>query len=199
VSRVHDDSVTSRSRTWGEMRLTMIERADELIARDMPGYRLPPGVRIELEFSWRGPIVQTATRLRFPERMSVMRKCVVTAAAVVLSSFGVAWAQQPGAVPQLEVRSEAAPADLKGDDSKVSYCLGLSQGRQLKNLEITLSQKDFLKDHRRDLRDFLKNVVQTRDQAFLICFGLMRTAVVVVLVHSMTPAVADFCYVPLFD
>jgi len=33
------------------------------------------------------------------------------------------------------------------------------------------SQKDFLKDHRRDLRDFLKNVVQSRDQAFLICFG----------------------------
>jgi len=33
------------------------------------------------------------------------------------------------------------------------------------------SQKDFLKDHRRDLRDFLKNVVQPRDQAFLVCFG----------------------------
>ncbi|MFO0897031.1 MAG: FKBP-type peptidyl-prolyl cis-trans isomerase [Pirellulales bacterium] len=74
-----------------------------------------------------------------------MRKCVVTAVAVALSSFGVARAQEPGAVPQLEVRSEAAPADLKGEDSKVSYCLGLSQGRQLKNLEITLSQKDFLK------------------------------------------------------
>ncbi|MBI2687806.1 MAG: VWA domain-containing protein [Acidobacteria bacterium] len=33
------------------------------------------------------------------------------------------------------------------------------------------SQKDFLKDHRRDLRDFLKNVAQARDQAFLVCFG----------------------------
>lgn len=33
------------------------------------------------------------------------------------------------------------------------------------------SQEDFLKDHRRDLRDFLNNVAQTRDQAFLVCFG----------------------------
>lgn len=33
------------------------------------------------------------------------------------------------------------------------------------------SQKDFLKDHRRDLRDFLKGVVQARDQAFLVGFG----------------------------
>lgn len=33
------------------------------------------------------------------------------------------------------------------------------------------SQKDFLKDHRRDLRDFLKSVGQARDQAFLVCFG----------------------------
>jgi Ca-activated chloride channel family protein len=33
------------------------------------------------------------------------------------------------------------------------------------------SQKDFLKDHRRDLRDFLKNVAQPSDQAFLVCFG----------------------------
>ncbi|HEU0124089.1 MAG TPA: VWA domain-containing protein [Bryobacteraceae bacterium] len=33
------------------------------------------------------------------------------------------------------------------------------------------SQKDFLKDHRRDLRDFLKDVAQPRDQAFLVCFG----------------------------
>ena len=33
------------------------------------------------------------------------------------------------------------------------------------------SQRDFLKDHRRDLKDFLKNVAQSRDQAFLVCFG----------------------------
>lgn len=33
------------------------------------------------------------------------------------------------------------------------------------------SQKDFLKDHRRDLRDFLKSVMRARDQAFLVCFG----------------------------
>ena len=33
------------------------------------------------------------------------------------------------------------------------------------------SQRDFLKDHRRDLRDFLKNVAQPNDQAFLVCFG----------------------------
>lgn len=33
------------------------------------------------------------------------------------------------------------------------------------------SQRDFLKDHRRDLKDFLKNVAQPRDQAFLVCFG----------------------------
>ena len=37
--------------------------------------------------------------------------------------------------------------------------------------DVSGSQKDFLKDHRRDLRDFLKNVVQTRDRAFLVCFG----------------------------
>lgn len=33
------------------------------------------------------------------------------------------------------------------------------------------SQRDFLKDHRRDLREFLKNTVQASDQAFLVCFG----------------------------
>lgn len=33
------------------------------------------------------------------------------------------------------------------------------------------SQKEFLKDHRRDLGDFLKSVAQPRDQAFLVCFG----------------------------
>jgi Ca-activated chloride channel family protein len=33
------------------------------------------------------------------------------------------------------------------------------------------SQREFLKDHRRDLRDFLKNVAQRHDQAFLVCFG----------------------------
>jgi FKBP-type peptidyl-prolyl cis-trans isomerase len=77
--------------------------------------------------------------------MFVMRSCVVAALAVVLSSVGALWAQQPGAVPQLEVRSEAAPADLKGDEAKVSYCLGLNQGRQLKNFDVALSQQDFLK------------------------------------------------------
>jgi Ca-activated chloride channel family protein len=33
------------------------------------------------------------------------------------------------------------------------------------------SQEDFLKDHRRDLRDFLKTVMTKRDQAMLVCFG----------------------------
>lgn len=33
------------------------------------------------------------------------------------------------------------------------------------------SQKEFLKDHRRHLTDFLKNVLQPGDQAFLLCFG----------------------------
>lgn len=33
------------------------------------------------------------------------------------------------------------------------------------------SQRDFLKNHRRDLREFLKNVAHPRDQAFLTCFG----------------------------
>lgn len=33
------------------------------------------------------------------------------------------------------------------------------------------SQKDFLKDHRRDLRDFLKSAMRGPDQAFLVCFG----------------------------
>jgi VWFA-related protein len=37
--------------------------------------------------------------------------------------------------------------------------------------DVSGSQRDFLKDHRRDLRDFLKNVAQPRDQAFLVCFG----------------------------
>ncbi len=37
--------------------------------------------------------------------------------------------------------------------------------------DVSGSQKDFLKDHRRDLRDFLKNVAQKRDRAFLLCFG----------------------------
>lgn len=33
------------------------------------------------------------------------------------------------------------------------------------------SQHDFLKEHRKHLRDFLKNVMQPRDQALLLCFG----------------------------
>ncbi|MFN0101088.1 MAG: VWA domain-containing protein [Bryobacteraceae bacterium] len=37
--------------------------------------------------------------------------------------------------------------------------------------DVSGSQRDFLKDHRRDLRDFLRNAIQPRDQAFLVCFG----------------------------
>ncbi len=37
--------------------------------------------------------------------------------------------------------------------------------------DISGSQEDFLKDHRRDLRDFLKTVMTSRDQAMLACFG----------------------------
>lgn len=74
-----------------------------------------------------------------------MRSCVVTAVAVVLSGLGSVWAQAPGAVPQLQVQTEAAPADIKSEDGKVSYCLGLNQGRQFKQLDINLSQADFLK------------------------------------------------------
>jgi FKBP-type peptidyl-prolyl cis-trans isomerase len=74
-----------------------------------------------------------------------MRLCVVTALAVVLSSLGTLWAQQPGAVPQLEVRAGAAAAQPKTEDGKVSYCLGLDQGRRFKTLDITVSQADFLK------------------------------------------------------
>lgn len=33
------------------------------------------------------------------------------------------------------------------------------------------SQDEFLKEHRRHLEDFLKAALQTRDQAFLLCFG----------------------------
>lgn len=33
------------------------------------------------------------------------------------------------------------------------------------------SQKDFLKDHERDLRDFLRSVLRPVDQALLVCFG----------------------------
>jgi len=33
------------------------------------------------------------------------------------------------------------------------------------------SQREFQKDHRRDLKDFLKNVMQKQDKAFLICFA----------------------------
>jgi FKBP-type peptidyl-prolyl cis-trans isomerase len=74
-----------------------------------------------------------------------MRSCVVTALAVVLSSLGALWAQQPGAAPELEVRSQAAPAELKDEQAKVSYCLGYNQGRSYKNLEVTLSQKEYLR------------------------------------------------------
>jgi Ca-activated chloride channel homolog len=37
--------------------------------------------------------------------------------------------------------------------------------------DVSGSQADFLKDHRRDLRDFLKTVMTKRDQAMLVCFG----------------------------
>ena len=37
--------------------------------------------------------------------------------------------------------------------------------------DISGSQEEFLKDHRRDLRDFLKTVMTKRDQALLVCFG----------------------------
>ena len=37
--------------------------------------------------------------------------------------------------------------------------------------DVSGSQEDFLKAHRRDLRDFLKNVAQARDRAFLVCFA----------------------------
>ena len=37
--------------------------------------------------------------------------------------------------------------------------------------DISGSQEEFLKDHRRDLRDFLKAVLTKRDQALLVCFG----------------------------
>jgi Ca-activated chloride channel family protein len=37
--------------------------------------------------------------------------------------------------------------------------------------DISGSQEDFLKDHRRDLKDFLKTVMSKRDQAMLVCFG----------------------------
>ena len=33
------------------------------------------------------------------------------------------------------------------------------------------SQKDFLSEHRRDLRDFLRTVMTKRDQAMLVVFG----------------------------
>ncbi|MBM3759923.1 MAG: VWA domain-containing protein [Acidobacteria bacterium] len=37
--------------------------------------------------------------------------------------------------------------------------------------DVSGSQEEFLKDHRRDLRDFLKTVITNRDQAALVCFG----------------------------
>lgn len=37
--------------------------------------------------------------------------------------------------------------------------------------DVSGSQEEFLKDHRRDLRDFLKTVMTPRDQAMLVCFG----------------------------
>jgi len=33
------------------------------------------------------------------------------------------------------------------------------------------SQRDYLKEHRRNLEEFLKTTLQSRDQAFLLCFG----------------------------
>ncbi len=37
--------------------------------------------------------------------------------------------------------------------------------------DVSGSQEEFLKDHRRDLRDFLKTVMTRRDQVMLTCFG----------------------------
>lgn len=37
--------------------------------------------------------------------------------------------------------------------------------------DVSGSQEDFLKDHRRDLKDFLKTVMRPKDQAMLVCFG----------------------------
>jgi hypothetical protein len=43
--RVHDESVSSGSTGWGEMRLSILARADELIAGGMPGFELPAELR----------------------------------------------------------------------------------------------------------------------------------------------------------
>lgn len=48
------------------------------------------------------------------------------------------------------------------------------------------SQKEFLKEHGRDLRDFLQTVVQPRDRAFLVCFG-NRLRLVSALTSQMEP------------
>jgi glycosyltransferase involved in cell wall biosynthesis len=45
AGRVHAESVSAASRHWGLMHLAMIARADELIARDMPGFDLSPAQR----------------------------------------------------------------------------------------------------------------------------------------------------------
>jgi Ca-activated chloride channel homolog len=37
--------------------------------------------------------------------------------------------------------------------------------------DVSGSQDDFVGDHRRDLRDFLKSVMKPQDQAMLLCFG----------------------------
>src|SRR6202171_3679993 len=38
-------------------------------------------------------------------------------------------------------------------------------------VDMSDSQEHFMKQHRRDLQEFLKNVLTPRDRAFLICFG----------------------------
>ena len=37
--------------------------------------------------------------------------------------------------------------------------------------DVSGSQEDFLKEHRRDLHDFLKTVLRPKDRAMLVCFG----------------------------
>lgn len=37
--------------------------------------------------------------------------------------------------------------------------------------DVSPSQEDFLKDHRRDLHDFLRAILRPRDKASLVCFG----------------------------
>ena len=81
-----------------------------------------------------------------------------------------------------EVFEDGAPHAIKffARHSDLPLTLGLL-------LDSSGSQKDFIKSHRRDIQQFLRDVIEPRDRAFLVCFGNYLR-----LVSDWTSSVPEF-------